>query len=169
MGTMHPFSLAAEADWLRARMAQKPDITLRALLGELHERGVAVSYFAVWHFVHRAGLSFKKSLHAAEQQRTDVARRRAQWKRYQHRLDARRFIFIDETWTKTNMTRLGGWCAQGERLVAGVPHGHRHTMTFVAALRCDGIHAPLRARSTNQRNEFPGLGAAMFGSGAASR
>jgi len=40
------------------------------------------------------------------------------------------------------MTRLGGWCAQGERLVAGVPHGHRHTMTFVAALRCDGIHAP---------------------------
>jgi len=73
MGTMHPFSLAAEADWLRARMAQKPDITLRALLGELHERGVAVSYFAVWHFVHRAGLSFKKK---PARRRTATHRRR---------------------------------------------------------------------------------------------
>jgi len=71
-----------------------------------------------------------------------VARRRAQWKCYQHKVDARRFVFIDETWTKTNMTRLGGWCAHGQRLVDRVPHGHRHTMTFLAALRCDGIYAP---------------------------
>ena len=47
-----------------------------------------------------------------------------------------------QTWTKTNMTRAGGWCAHGKPLVDRVPHGHRHIMTFVAALRCDGIHAP---------------------------
>jgi len=51
-------------------------------------------------------------------------------------------IFIDETWAKTNMTRLHGRCAKGERLVAKVPHGHRRTLTFVAGLRCDGIIAP---------------------------
>jgi transposase len=51
-------------------------------------------------------------------------------------------IFIDETWAKTNMTRLHGRCARGERLVAKVPHGHRRTLTFVAGLRCDGIIAP---------------------------
>jgi transposase len=51
-------------------------------------------------------------------------------------------VFVDETWTKTNMTRTGGWYAEGERLVGRVPHGHRHTMTFVAALRCDGVYAP---------------------------
>ena len=51
-------------------------------------------------------------------------------------------IFIDETWAKTNMTRLHGRCAKGQRLVAKVPHGHRKTLTFVAGLRCDGIIAP---------------------------
>jgi transposase len=51
-------------------------------------------------------------------------------------------IFIDETWAKTNMTRLHGRCARGRRLIAKVPHGHRKTLTFVAGLRCDGIIAP---------------------------
>jgi hypothetical protein len=27
-------------------------------------------------------------------------------------------VFIDETWTKTNMEPLRGWALQGERLVA---------------------------------------------------
>jgi len=40
------------------------------------------------------------------------------------------------------MTRLHGRCAVGQRLVAKVPHGHWKTLTFVAALRCDGITAP---------------------------
>ena len=51
-------------------------------------------------------------------------------------------IFIDETWVKTNMTRLHGRCAKGKRLVAKVPQGHRETLTFVAGLRCDGMIAP---------------------------
>jgi transposase len=51
-------------------------------------------------------------------------------------------VFIDETWAKTNMTRIGGWCGLGQRLVHKVPHGHWKTMTFVAALRHDGITAP---------------------------
>ena len=72
-----------------------------------------------------------------------MARKRARWKRHQHRLDPRRLVFIDETWAKTNMTRTHGRCARGERLVAKVPHGHWRTMTFIAALRCDRITAPL--------------------------
>jgi transposase len=51
-------------------------------------------------------------------------------------------VFIDETWTKTNMTRLCGWARRGERLVAKVPHGHWKTATFIAALRHDRIDAP---------------------------
>ena len=30
-------------------------------------------------------------------------------------IDPRRLVFIDETWTKTNMTRLRGWALKGER------------------------------------------------------
>ncbi len=71
-----------------------------------------------------------------------MARRREQWQRLQGKVDAKRLIFIDETWAKTNMTRLHGRCPVGQRLVAKVPHGHWKTLTFVAGLRCDGIVAP---------------------------
>ena len=51
-------------------------------------------------------------------------------------------VFIDETWTKTNMEPLRGWAPRGVRLTAKVPHGHWKTTTFVAALRHDRIDAP---------------------------
>lgn len=51
-------------------------------------------------------------------------------------------MFIDETWTKDNMTPLRGWCPRGERLTAKAPFGRWKTMTFIAALRCDRIDAP---------------------------
>ena len=53
--------------------------------------------------------------------------------------DARRLIFIDETWAKTNMTRLRGRSRRGERLLAKVAHGHWKTTTLVAALGIEGI------------------------------
>jgi transposase len=85
----------------------------------------------------------KKTLIAREQDRPAIARRRAQWRKYQGRIDPSRLVFIDETWAKTNMTRLRGWCPRGQPLVAKVPHGHWRTLTFLAALRCDRIDAPL--------------------------
>ena len=71
-----------------------------------------------------------------------MARRRAQWKKYQGRLDPSRLIFIDETWAKTNMTRTHGRARRGERLVAKAPHGRWRTLTFLAALRHNRIDAP---------------------------
>ena len=79
---------------------------------------------------------------ASERDRPDVARRRAQWTKRQSGIDPKRLVFIDETWTKTNMEPLRGWAPKGERLVAKVPHGHWQTMTFVASLRHDRIEAP---------------------------
>jgi transposase len=61
MGGRRRFALADERDWVLARLAEAPDITLRALARELTERGVVVSYFAVWHFCAREGLTFKKN------------------------------------------------------------------------------------------------------------
>lgn len=84
----------------------------------------------------------KKTLIAAEQERPDVAHRRAQWKRHQGKIDPSRLVFIDETWTKTNRAPLRGWAPRGERLKASVPHGHWKTMTFLAALRSDRVEAP---------------------------
>lgn len=71
-----------------------------------------------------------------------MARRRERWKAYQGRLDPARLIFIDETWAKTNMTRLRGWAPRGCKLLAKVPQGRWRTLTFLAALRYDRIDAP---------------------------
>ena len=60
MGGNRPYVLAGERDWLLQRLAAQPDITLRALLAELAERGIKVSYYAVWHFFEHEGISFKK-------------------------------------------------------------------------------------------------------------
>jgi transposase len=81
-------------------------------------------------------------MRAAEQDRPDIARKRARWKAHQGRIDASRLVFIDETWIKTNMAPLRGWGPCGQRLEASAPFGHWKTMTFIAALRCDRISAP---------------------------
>jgi transposase len=79
---------------------------------------------------------------ASEQDRPDVARRRKQWTKYQGRIAPERLVFIDETWTRTNMAPLRGWAPRGTRLKAKIPHGRWKTMTFLAALRHDRIDAP---------------------------
>jgi putative transposase len=64
----------------------------------------------------------------SEQDRPDIARKRAFWKRYQDQIDPRRLVFIDETWTKTNMAPLRGWAPRGQRLETKVPYGHWKTL-----------------------------------------
>ena len=48
MGGHRQRILRSERDWLLARIAEKPDLTLRAVLAELAVRGMVVSYGAVW-------------------------------------------------------------------------------------------------------------------------
>jgi transposase len=81
-------------------------------------------------------------LHAAEQNRPDVAKARAEWRENQPGLNPGKLIFIDETATKTNLVRLYGRSARGTRLVDTSPHGHWKTSTFIAGLREDGLVAP---------------------------
>ncbi|MGN6727862.1 MAG: IS630 family transposase, partial [Tepidisphaeraceae bacterium] len=86
---------------------------------------VAVTLWAVGLALHQLKLTYKKkTIHAAEQDRTDVAEARVAWRVSQAGLDPAKLIFIDETWAKTNMTRLLGRAPVGERLIVKVPHGH---------------------------------------------
>ena len=142
MGGHKPRAICGEHRvWLLQRI-KDGDFTLRGLVVELAERGLKVDYRSVWEFVHAEKLSFKKSVVTGERDRLDVARRRAQWTKYQGRIEPERLVFIDETWTKTNMAPLRGWAPCGERLIAKVPHGRWKTTTFLAALRHDRIDAP---------------------------
>lgn len=59
-GHRRPKIAGADADWLRRRI-RSDAFTLRGLVIELRERGLEISYFAVWRFVHAEGLSHKKN------------------------------------------------------------------------------------------------------------
>lgn len=81
-------------------------------------------------------------MHAAEQERPDVAEARAVWKVGQGELDPDRLVFVDETGTFTNMARLRGRGRRGQRVIGRVPWGHWKTLTFVAGLRLGEVIAP---------------------------
>ena len=61
MGRRRERSLAPQRAWILSRLDAAPDLTLRALVVELGERGVVTSYGSVWRIVHDAELSFKKN------------------------------------------------------------------------------------------------------------
>ena len=108
----------------------------------MRKNKIAGSRTSVWRFFKRHDITFKKKLRAAEQERADVARARRRWMREQGMFDAAHLVFIDETAANTKMVRLSGRCARGKRLIGRVPNGHWKTITFVGALRRNGITAP---------------------------
>jgi transposase len=63
-------------------------------------------------------------------------------------------VFIDETWAKTNMTRLRGRAPLGERLIAKVPHGHWKTTTLIAALDHNGMRCSTTVDGAVNRDVF---------------
>jgi transposase len=135
--------LEAHTGWLLELVDREPDLSLDQIVVRLAEAlDVTTSRSAVDRFFHRHGISFKKSLRAAEQMRSDVAAARALWKAAQAGLDPQKLIFIDETGANTKMVRTRGRAPKGQRLIGHEPWGHWKTTTFTAGLRCDGLVAP---------------------------
>jgi transposase len=79
MGGDHSSRLTADRDWLLERVAAAPDLTLEEIRAELAARGKQVGYSTVWRFFAAEGISFKKIVHASEQERPDVAAARVAW------------------------------------------------------------------------------------------
>jgi transposase len=125
-------------------LSEQPDATLKELLAALGKQHIRTSRSALARFLARHKFTRKKkSLRAAGQKREDVARARRKWIREQGLLDPAKLVFIDETSVNTNMVRLYGRCPCGMRLVDHVPFGQWETLTFVSALRHDGMVAPM--------------------------
>jgi hypothetical protein len=90
--------------------------------------------------------ALKKSLHAAEQKRADVARARRRWIREQGMLDPARLAFIDETATST--TRCGS------EAVACVASDWSHRSH-------KGIGKPLSSRTLSNASHQPSVAATL--------
>ncbi len=135
--------LAAHEDWLHEVLATEPDITLSEPRDRLAAKGIAISRQSINDTLHGFGYRYKKTAHAAERERSDVARKRQHWRNWQTWLKPERLVFIDETGAKTNLARLRGRSLKGQRLHAAIPWGHWNTTTFVAGLRTTGLTAPM--------------------------
>nr|WP_307422341.1 IS630 family transposase [Labrys monachus] len=138
-----PLKLAKHEEVLRAKVAADPDARVADLRAWAEEElGVSISHAPMWHMLKRLGLTYKKTIHASEQKRPDVAAARRKWHSNQIWLRPSRLVFIDETWASTAMARHYGRCKRGQRLIDYVPHGHWKTTTFIGALRSGGLTAP---------------------------
>jgi transposase len=142
-GGYKTFTLEPHTDRVKELVAEQPDSTLAELQVRLAKEKVKVSQSGISRFLRHINLTFKKKvLHAAEQDRPDVAAARRALRKEQKILDPKQLVFIDETGATTKMTRLYGRAPRGKRLVDKVPHGHWKTTTFICGLRYDGVTAP---------------------------
>jgi transposase len=61
MGGRRKRVLLAHRDFIQQRLKEIPHLSLHALKAELALRGVSVSHNAIWEFLRREGLRFKKN------------------------------------------------------------------------------------------------------------
>ena len=125
---------------LAALIGTDPDATLK----QLKQRGgFTCSLKTLWLALRRLGLTFKKkSLHASEQDRPDVQKKRRSFRKEVGQIEPGRLVFVDETGVTTAMTPTHAWSPRGERAVDSAPASWE-SVTVIAALGLDGVRAPL--------------------------
>jgi transposase len=93
--------LAAHVDRVHGLLAEKPDMSIAELQKRLAVAGVRVGQSSISRFPRQLGYTYKKTVHAAEQDRPDVKLARAVWRTDQPGLDPQRLVFVDETGAAT--------------------------------------------------------------------
>lgn len=83
-----------------------------------------------------------------------MAQARAQWRRAQPALALELLVFVDESGTRTDLTRRYGRAAPGQRLVEAVPAGHWRVLTLGGALRLDGRTACMTLAGAVDQDRF---------------
>ena len=91
--------IEAHADFILAQIEKKPDMTIMELREKIRERhGLGCGYGTVWRFLARHRIMRKKKTgHASEQEREDVAAAREAWFEGQLDLDPLKLVSIDES------------------------------------------------------------------------
>ena len=134
--------LEKHANFLLTLIERQSDLTLDEVVCVLRKQGFRSSRTSVWRFFKRHNITFKKNPArggaATRRRGTGTSALDASTGMF----DPAPLVFLDETAANTKMMRVGGRCLRGERLIGQVPHGHWKTITFVGALRCEGMTAP---------------------------
>jgi transposase len=106
MGKDHNSRLKDERDWLLARVAESPDLPLHDLRRELAARNVDVGYGTIWRFFAKEKITFKKIVHAAEQDRPDIAAERIRLRESQKQLDPKPLTCLSKATPKVQQCWL---------------------------------------------------------------
>ena len=86
----------------------------------------------------------KKTLHASEQERADIAAAREAWRAdVCAGIDPARLVFLDESGVDTTMTPSYARAPRGQRALGRVPGGHWKRLTILGALALDGVVAAM--------------------------
>ena len=84
----------------------------------------------------------KKTLFASEQNRADVAEKRAHWHEQLAKEPATALVFVDESGATTKLTRLRARAPEGQRAVGRIPQGYYQTTTLVSGIGLRGPCVP---------------------------
>jgi transposase len=124
---------------LRGLVEQAPDATLESLRQSM---GISGSIMIICRALQKLGLPRKKkSLHAAERDTPEVQKKRRAFRRKIEPIEPGRLVFVDETGVTTAMTPAYGRAPRGERVEGSAPASWE-SVTVIAALGLDGVHAP---------------------------
>jgi transposase len=139
-GSVSP--LDEHEEFILGLIRETPDMILDEIVEAMSSARIPGSRTAVWRFLDRHGITFRKNSDAEEQKRGECARTRRRRQREQGMFDPAHFVFIDETSTSTDIVRRYARGPRGARVIGYAPGGHRKTMTFIAGLRQRGMTAP---------------------------
>jgi transposase len=139
-GGTPPALSADDLQRLAKFVEEQPDATL----AQLKERGgFTCSLKTLWYALDGLGLTRKKkSLHASERDQPDVQKKRRSFRRKVKEIEPKRLVFVDEMGATTAMTPTHARSPRGERAVSSAPASWE-SVTLIAALGQDGVHAPL--------------------------
>ena len=124
---------------IRKLIGRTPDLTLAevaAAIGKPAHTGTVSRTLARMKLPRK-----KKSTHAAEQDRPDIAAARATWFEQFAGVRVKRLVFLDEFGATTTMQRTHGRAPPGVRVVSEVPQAHWKTVSTIAAMGINGIVA----------------------------
>lgn len=65
-----------------------------------------------------------------------------------------RWVFVDETWFNTQMSRYWGWAEKGERVPEAIPAGHWRSFTLLGAITHAGLLATMTIEAATDADVF---------------
>lgn len=70
------------------------------------------------------------------------------------RLDARRFVFVDECSTNTSLSPIYGWSRRGQRVCFEVPRNWGANVTLLSSMTCSGMGPSLAVEGATTKAVF---------------